>query len=255
MSYESVILDELNYGGLPVGYWPLQIASGIVAPDVIGVNNGTFLPNAAGAGTGGTLDTRPGLSTRVGGVATFGGVQGYVSVPNHASLQITGALTVELWMRSAALIAGGHGGLVSKSTVAGKYFSTNANKVYELGLLTNSIFFQVSNGTTSSSANGSSIPLIDDKPHHVIARWDGTTDANGIQIWFDAVKKYQSTSAVAAIQATADPLDIGGWTTLYPYKGDMGHVAIYPYALADDRIAAHYLAGLNGTPDLKRLVR
>ncbi len=253
MSYESVILDELNYGGLPVGYWPLQVASGIVAPDVIGVNDGTFLPNSGGAWTGGTLDTRPGLLAREGGVATFGGVQGYVSVPNHASLQITGALTIELWMRSAALIAGGSGGLVSKSS-DNKYFGMNIDKVYELGILSNTIHFQISDGTDSSSANGSIFSLIDDKPHHVIVRWDGTTDANGMQIWFDAVKKYQTTSTITAIQAPANTLDMGGWRTIWPYKGDMGHVAISAYALADDRIIAHYLAGLNGTPDLKRLV-
>jgi hypothetical protein len=104
MSYASIILDEQNYGGLPVAYWPLDEASGIVAADALGNNNGTLSPNSSGAWSGGTLNNQPGPIAREGGSPMFNGSTGYLNCGRLGNLgsNLGDGLTLEAWMRTSS---------------------------------------------------------------------------------------------------------------------------------------------------------
>ncbi len=76
----------------------------------------------------------------------------------------------------------------------------------------------------------------------VTATWDGTTDANGMKMYFDGVLKYQDQATIAAIQSTATDITISDNST-YFYKGLMRGVTLYNRELT----VAEILAVYNGT--------
>ncbi len=101
-TYQQAMLS-LN----PIGFWPLNEASGTVAYDVIGGNNGTY------TGTYALGQAGPPNSFFGGAASTvFDGTSGHVDIPG-APLNITGAITVVAWVNvlSAPTFDGlfGHG--------------------------------------------------------------------------------------------------------------------------------------------------
>src|SRR5262245_45350712 len=77
-----------------VGWWP---GDGN-ANDIVGTNNGTLQGGATAAAAG-----------MVGSAFTFDGTNGFVQIPNSASLRPTN-LTIEAWVRFSCLDSAGSGG-------------------------------------------------------------------------------------------------------------------------------------------------
>jgi hypothetical protein len=221
--------DEVRYHynrGWPVGSWNFDEGSGLTTYDSTENNND------------GTLKSS-GLE--------FDGDNDYVSVGDHSSLDITGALTLELWMKSSSLI-GNDGGLISKSSNAFKYFGAASNKVYELGILNNVLYFQIGNGTAENQLGGDITSLIDGTWHHIISTWDGTTNADSMKIYFDGVEIYQLTATISSIQIIDSVLDIGGYDTAYNFNGSIDEVRIYNTALSAAEIARQYNGDFSQDP-------
>jgi len=172
--------------------------------------------------TNGPIESGSGI---IGNCQDFDGNDDYIASPDSSSLDITGALTLELWLKTAALV-GDDGGLLSKSLDVQKYFASTARKVYEMGILNNAIYLQLGNGSSQSNANGDASGLIDDAWHHVASSWDGTTSADMMKIFFDGVDTYQGTCGFASLQSVDSVFDIGGYDQLWSYDGLIDEVRV-----------------------------
>lgn len=168
--------------------------------------------------------------------AAFDGIQQRISIPNSASLQLTGALTLEAWVYQAAFPAS-----------AGTVFAREAGGIaapYELIALSNGIpQLRVGNSSTETSVSGSTaIPL------HTWVHLAVTVDGSGnVTHYLNGAPN--GTGSVAS-QARADSggqLGIGaqvaGSAFAWPWNGLIDEPAIYPTALSATEIAARYAAG------------
>jgi hypothetical protein len=204
--------------------------------------SGTTAYDRSGAGNTGTLTNGP-IKTvgPVGQALSFDGTDDYVTAADSSALRITGAQTISFWIKSTDTTAG----LVSKSDVGAKYFGTAGAKVYEIGIQSGTIYYQIGDGTTSTALSGSATPIVDGTWHHIVCTWDGTTGANGMKLYRDSVLLYQATSAVSAIRTATEALDIGGWTgaSAVPLLGSLDEVRIYNRALSATEVKGLFDTG------------
>jgi hypothetical protein len=111
----TVSLVSAN-GGL-VSYWPLDEGSGDMAYDTVNGNNGTIVEaNWVDGKFGTALD--------------FDGVDDYINIPDHPSLDITGDLTLAAWIKIDEFLTseGLHLYIVSKDTLGA------VNRSYGIGV-------------------------------------------------------------------------------------------------------------------------
>ena len=214
-----------------VGWWPMQEGGGARAFDASGHGNDGTLTNMDPA--------TDWVVTEKGRALDFDGNNDYVAAPHSSSLDITGFVTLSLWFQASSLV-GDDGGLISKSIDSAKYFGTAAHKVYELGVLNNILYFQISDGTTSRVASGSIVAYLDNRPHHVVAGRFSQSGSNGSQIWIDGICKYMSSGNFPAIQSMVSYLDIGGYTTNYNYQGKLNNVSIHARGITESEIQQLY---------------
>ncbi len=168
---------------------------------------------------------------------------GYVEVEDDATLDITGALSLECWIKSSAL-DGDDGGLMSKCSDGVKYFGSNTDKSYSIGILNNVLYFQLSDGTNSRDCSGNIASEIDGNWHHIVATWDGTSNPNGMKIYIDGVLTFQNTATgLTSIQSLSSVFDIGGYTTQWEYNGSIDEPKVYNRALSLSEIKRNYRAG------------
>ncbi len=165
------------------------------------------------------------------------GTNDWLSVPDLKALQITGPITLAIEIQFTDL-AGDDGGLISKSKAAGKWFSNAATKVYELGILNDTCWFQVSDGSTANNATSGTAALEDGAWHQIVGTWDGSNAADAMKLYFDAALVDTSAGTIAAIQTSTDLLAIGGYNTAYPFRGVLGFAGVWRTALAPSTIHA-----------------
>ena len=166
----------------------------------------------------------------------------YVDFGNNSSLQIVGAITISLWFKTSNTSAQG---LIAK----GDYFSNAANTGYQLSLLTGQIWFKFSDGTTNVQLSPT-VNWSDNNWHNLVAVWDGTTNVNGVKLFFDNLKIAETTSNITSIQNVSDNLiasfnSNGGGGH---FDGEMSNFQIFNTALnltGDNSINTLYN---NGTP-------
>jgi hypothetical protein len=216
-SYLSAVMKNS-----PAGYWRLGEASGN-ALDASGHGNDGTVYTGVTQGVTGLILNDPDAAASFDQSNNSTGIE----VPNSASLQITGAITLEAWMKHSS--SNFSGGIVWKSEPL--FSGLETQKVYELGFLSGTLYFQISNGTTQNSLSYNFTGQTSGVKHFITATWDGTTGANGVKIFIDGVQVAQGTSAIAAIQSTLTSLKIGGkHTSANSYEhfpGTLDEVAVY----------------------------
>ena len=218
-TYAQVILADL-----PVGYWRLGEATGIVAHDLSGHSfDGTY--------EGGVTLGQPGALVNDPDTAiSLDGTTGFVRIPHEASLDSisNGIASAEGWVR---------GGIAGAQEVWSAW-DGNANGyqlIYDNG---------VAGAWTGAGIVNSSLTISDDSWHHLVAVWNGAECA----VYVDGAQR-----AAGACHFTATTLDnqIGtqcmaaNSTMCNDFRpGDTDEVAVYDYALSASAIATHYNAGL-----------
>ena len=227
-SYFSRILADA-----PVGYWRLGETAGTVAAD----SSGNAHP---GTIAGGVTLNQPGAPGITDPAMVFNGITGYVDIGAPSALKVTGAFSVECWVRYT--VFGNVRGL----------FTYADNALSGWGVFVHSgvggIQFV---GTTAAGGtlwNFASAGLFNDNQwHHVVATWDGTTAANGAKIYVDTVVVTQATAAAGVLgypagasARIADSL----FASPNKFAGTLDEVALYGYALSPAQINAHYLLGV-----------
>ncbi len=222
VSLRTIVPVPIDQQGL-VGNWRLDETTGTTVVDSSGQNNhGTLLEGPVWT------------SGKIGGGLALDGVNDRVTIPDRNSLDVTGPITISLWVKSSGLV-NNNGGFVSKSSDSTKYGAAAQNTVYEFGVNFGQLYFTISDGTTMSTVSGDELPVIDGAWHHLTAVWDGTTNAGGLKIYLDAVETYTSTSAISRIQSRDWKLDLGG-AGQKPFAGAMDDVSIFNRALTQGEI-------------------
>jgi PKD repeat protein len=224
-SYRSLVL-----GDGPVSYWRLGETSGTVAADRAGTN--------AGSVRGGVTLGAPGaLAGDSDTSMSFDGTSGYVSVPNSASLNLTGDLTVEAWVRPgpldsitrAVLHKGGTGGYPTYQYRIGL---TSGN------LWRGTVYVGSNNLTVTSPSIASTIGWT-----HVVMTRSGST----LKLYLNGVSVATATAS-GTLNTSTGMLAIGrtGAVSVDYFKGSIDDVAAYPTALSAAQVAEHYRVGTGG---------
>lgn len=162
------------------------------------------------------------------------GIDEYVSIPNHASLDIvSGGLTISAFLKRAVITGPNHV-IVSKGIAA-----VNS---YSLEILSNDkVRFSTAGGVYDSTST-----IADLLWHHVLVV-NSEQGAGGIATLFiDGVKDAAPTTVAASI-TNATSLFIGARAeTTNFFKGNIDEVSIWNIALTDTEVALVYNSG---TPD------
>jgi hypothetical protein len=182
-TYQQVML-ELN----PIGYWPLNEASGTIAYDLVGGYNGTYT-NTYELGLAGPPNAFFGGSAS----ALFDGTSGHVDIPG-APFNITGAITVVAWVD-----------LLSVPTFDGLFGHGDAS--WRMSINPNSQPGGNDGTTQSDATDPISSPGIDDGNWHMVAyTYSGTAGQNGNgSLYVDGVLVDNNTIATAPV---GDNLDV-----------------------------------------------
>ena len=162
---------------------------------------------------------------------TFSGVLDYISLGNPNILQITGAISLSFWFNSTASTFG----FITKSD-NGSYFSSNASKVYEIGVLSNTLYWQIGDGTNVSNLPLAFSSYLDGNWHHVVATWDGSTNASSQMLFVDGLQVGSHQATISAIQNKSNNVIISSQSASYDYVGKLDEVAIFDKALTADQI-------------------
>jgi hypothetical protein len=207
----------------PVSYWRLG-DSGSTAADETGANPGSY--------SGATLGQPGAIACDVNASASFNGTSSYMTAPSSSSLNMTSAVTVELWAKRRS-ISGTYQVLVGKP---GDGQSQNENYAV---WLTNSNRYIAYFGNGSTYVAVQTAAVTDTNWHYVVATDDGST----AKIYLDGVL---AASASTSLKLTADskPLNIGrANSNNYFYNGWIDDVAVYRTALPAATVTAHYNKG------------
>ena len=260
MSYESVILDEQNYGGLPFCYYPLDEANGTVANDLMDRAKGT---NNSGAYVGTpALDVQPSpISREANGWTTFNGSSQYVNVGTLGTLgaNLANGLTVEMWLKSSVTNAlqcvfGIIGASLKPAILVTLNSNINGNAL--AGYIRTVLYD--TNGLRLESHLGYNTGITDGNVHHLAVTF--LPGSNAITVAVDGAAAsvayaYRQTPAAWGNLPVAACIGCRNNSGTFQqfFNGSLGRAAIYNYVLAASRVTAHYLAGLNGTTN-KRLL-
>jgi hypothetical protein len=190
-----------------VGHWKMN-AGGLIIPDLADShpkNNGT-LTNFDWNATSGWAGQ--GLS--------FDGVNDYVDVGNGASLNITGAQTVEAWVNP--ITTSGIQYIISKRLLPASIFQ------FMLIILTGKFaFYSGSSGVVNSAVTSATIGW-----HHLVGVWDGTNT----KIYLDGVYKASATTPLAPVSNAGSVIMGKRSDSISYFNGLIDDVRIYNRALS-----------------------
>jgi hypothetical protein len=218
------------FSGL-VALWRFDEGGDITANDSSGNNNHGTLYNFSGTYW---------VDDQWGGQAlSFDGVDEYVSVPDSTSLDLSGEITVEAWIKVA----------VHKNYNAIVIKGEDGAENYEL-LLTSSGLLYSTIKFTDGTRYYPSVPsaITDTEWHHVAM----TYKPGEWRIYVDGVEKAERTDISKVPLTNNVPLFIGAEQYLGSFRterffnGLIDEVRIYDYALSPDTIADHHAAGIYG---------
>lgn len=202
-----------------VGHWALNDTSGTTAVDTSdNHNDGTY--------TGGFTLNSPGPYPGAGSVAaSFDGSTGYVAVPSESDYDLTGAISIAVWIKVDAFDATWQA-IICKGDSAWR-LSRNAN--------TNTLHFALT-GVNPLSLNGN-VDVNDGQWHHVVCTYDGSTKRLYVDGQLDV-----SASVTGSIATNDYAVLIGanGQAGNREWSGSLFDVRVYDYALTQQEVAELY---------------
>jgi len=176
----------------------------------------------------------------------FDGSGDYIDCGNDSSLNLTSQITGSVWAKFEGLNNNKNYGLISnfdpnttrKFTFI--YYPATASGSRLLRLRINS-----SNGTLSGYLQ-TSIDLSDDKWHHLAFTFDGTTNADGVNLYVDGIRISSFTANNPGLASSTGSTLIGSYLTSDWYmNGSISNASIWNAALTSPQVTELYN---NGTP-------
>jgi hypothetical protein len=219
----------------PVAYWRLGETSGTTADEYYGRYNAVY----TGSPTLGVVPPTP-VDDRNAAI-TLNGTTQYVSTAplTLASPLLFGTINTprsfEFWINKSAAPASEQTviSLCEGTPKSGWQISISTTGRVHFLCASSSFGDPVDTTGTASVCNG--------QWHHVVCVWTGTTAANGIAIYLDAVLDKQATAAGNQSDPVNDSLVIGATTPLTQFlSASVDEVAIFNYALSSTQVLNHY---------------
>lgn len=218
--YGNAVLDDR-----PVAYWRLDERDGLTAFDLMNHYPGVFV-GTPGHGAPSALLSDPDPST------TFDGARIDVTTKDLQFVGDAGPMTVEAWIKPNTSGSSQH--------VFTDQYRVNSPEGYALLLLgDDSPRFERWVGGVQRKVDGT--PLTIGAWNYVAATYDGNETVvfeNGAQVAVISDSRpfgaHDAPAYIAAASANANDS--------YPFVGALDEIAVYPYALAPDRLLAHFHA-------------
>jgi len=217
-AYSTVVLAEASL----VSYWRLNEPSGTTATDSKGANPGTYTGgvtlNQAGAVTGGKS-------------VLLDGTTGFITVPDAASLRITGDLTLEAWVHPTDYA--NFAGLISKRTDSAHFdpFASYLNQT------TGVVEFQ--DGATAQPSTAAPAAGV---WSHIAMTVSGTTLTHYLNGSVNGTGTATTPATDSLRRLTIGAADSAINTAANFFKGLLAEAAVYNAALSGTAIAAHFAA-------------
>jgi plastocyanin len=210
------------------GWWKFDNENG---------ENSTFFRDWSNHGNNATciLTSCPTITSgKFGNAVSFDGSNDYIIAGNGSSLDITGNITVEAWIKPERLETAY---LVKKAT-------RDSTDGYELSLskATGKAYFRVNQKTSHNTYklfSTSSYPVDGSTWVHLVGVYNGSH----VQIYFNG-KLEKSMPAPANISSNSDNLKIGGPDDSRYFKGTIDEVRIWNRALSPEEINNSYNSGI-----------
>jgi hypothetical protein len=211
----------------PGGYWRMEEPSGTSADDAsANTNTGTYI-NTPTLAEASLLTSDANTSVRFTRASSE-----YVTVVDHATLDLADIWTVEAWIKLAALGQATSKQIVSKQNGAYGVRVDTADRIQMMRS-------QTANLKHSDAALGTT------GPHHIVCTKTGGTTA--IYVNGSAVAATQDGLSTCANNALKLFVGVDGASDVPQgeyFDGWMDEVAVYPTALSAARVTAHYDAGV-----------
>jgi hypothetical protein len=165
---------------------------------------------------------------------------GYFTAPNGSADAVTGAFTLEAWINTNTV---GQQGIIEK------YDDPGGSNGYGIRLNSSDhLFGFVCNATAHGNCSGVTTSTALATSTWYLVDFVATGSTETIYVNGTAVASATQTQAPTAGSATlkvgaSGDADVDHVDPTHSFQGDLDEVAIYPSALSDTRIAAHYGAG------------
>jgi hypothetical protein len=197
---------------------------------------GTEAGDSSGYGNDGTIYGATWTTGKVGNALSFDGVDDYIEVPHSSSLDITGSITLEAWVRPAPKQAQAHGYIVQKLA-----YIEGTDWGYGLSIMWDEFpHFTIRSGPNGWASAIGTTAVNDGDWHHLVGTFNGTHACLYVDGVLEDCKEHPYGPA-----SNTKPLWIGRIYYQF-YKGDIDEVAIYNRALSEEEIVQHHQNGLNG---------
>lgn len=162
---------------------------------------------------------------------TFDGNTDYIGIGTN-SLGITSAITVSAWVKIPTTNTGGGGTniqeIICEDTTSGGQRNWN---MFWRGTGSNYFAWVIHHTDLSNSrVLTTGITPNDGNWHHLLATYDGTTNANGIKLYVDGALNVQGTAGSTGINAFASSEPTIGATTgggAWRFEGNIDEVAVW----------------------------
>jgi len=169
----------------------------------------------------------------------------HVNVGNDSSLNLTSQMSVSIWAKPTGTAEDVYG-IISNFPQTYKftfeYYRANTATARTLRLRVNP-----SNGVLPGYLL-TYVDLSDGNWHHLAFTVDGTTNANGINVYVDGAKLGSFTAANPGINSNTSPTIIGNYQTnsTWDFDGYLSNASIWDTALTESQITEIYNEGLPG---------
>jgi prepilin-type N-terminal cleavage/methylation domain-containing protein len=213
--YSNSIRSSLM--GNRVSEWRFDEGAGTTTADTVGTNAGTL----TNFNFSSTSNWKSGSDCISGSCLIFDGADDYVDYPNNESLNITGGITIEYWIK---YISGGEFGL-AKGWNEWRFFSNPLN------------IYNMRDGGYSNWATGWAYSS--NVWYHIV--WTNTGSAEYLYV-NGAVKASRNVSGVLT---SSGDLYIGGYPGGNKFGGFIDDVRVYNAPLTASAVRDQYLVGLD----------
>lgn len=211
------------------------VSAGLVlhldAGNTASYTSGTAWNDMSGSGNNGTLVGSVAYSTAGGGSLSFGG-SGYVTIPNSASLQVTGSSTFSFWIYPTNLAAG-------RQNILDKAYGGEFASTLEPGGYVTS-YYGTSGALVAPYQGWNVLPVTQNKWQEVtvvrnLSTMRISSYVNGNQVGHE-------TALYASATASSLPVTLGlGYTGVY-YNGLISNVRIYNRALSYPEVRQNFVS-------------
>jgi len=169
----------------------------------------------------------------------------YVNVGNDSSLNLTSQMSASIWAKPTGTAQDVYT-MISNfpQTYKFSFYYYRANSVSSRIL----ILRVNASGSTDPARFDTYVDLSDGNWHHLAFTVDGTTNANGINVYVDGAKLGSFTASDPGINSNTSPTLIGSYITnsTWDFDGYLSNASIWDTALTEAQITEIYNEGLPG---------